>query len=230
MHELCLSSELYPVEPADIAVLEDGPGEKYRCCLKDDIVVLIGDSQAGQKDTLLTGREKVRHAIENGAVSVPVRFAFITKISRFDLITVFIKRLRARYKIFSSNIYHMDPLEIRKLKIERNIRTKENAYIFSNPRFYYNEEERSRQYNELYNSMQKGYDDNFPLDVMLLRMMGIKDTVNQGHHRMGIAVECKLPRVAVRFSAAGKAPVILKPLLKVIADINITLKLWNKNK
>ena len=59
-------------------------------------------------------------------------------------------------------------------------------------------------------------------------MMGIKDTVNQGHHRMGIALECRLPQVAVRFSAAGSAPKILQPLLKVIADINITLKLWNK--
>lgn len=29
---------------------------------------------------------------------------------------------------------------------------------------------------------------------------------------------------------AGAAPRILQPLLKVIADINITLKLWNKNK
>ena len=134
------------------------------------------------------------------------------------------------YKIFSSNIYHIAPLEIRKLKIERNIRTKENAYVFSNPLFYYDEAERKRQYDELYNSMKRGYDDNFPLDVMLLRMMGIKDTVNQGHHRMGIAIECKLPLVAVRFSAAGAAPRILQPLLKVIADINITLKLWNKNK
>ncbi len=230
MHKLCLSSELYPVEPADIAILEDGPGEKYRHCLKDSIVVLIGDRQAGQKDTLLTGREEVRCAIKNGAASIPVRFAFITKISGFALITVFIKRLRSRYKIFSSNIYHMDPQKIRNLKIERNIRTKENAYIFSNPRLYYDEEERNRQYNELYSSMQKGYDDNFPLDIMLLRMMGIKDTINQGHHRMGIAVECKLPRVAVRFSATGKAPDILKPILKIIADINITLKLWNKNK
>ena len=191
---------------------------------------MIGDSQNGQTDTLLSGRDAVRRALAENASSVPVRFAFFSKIGRFDFITVFVKPLRARYKIFSSNIYHIAPLEIRKLKIERNIRTKENAYVFSNPLFYYDEAERKRQYDELYNSMKRGYDDNFPLDVMLLRMMGIKDTVNQGHHRMGIAIECKLPLVAVRFSAAGAAPRILQPLLKVIADINITLKLWNKNK
>ena len=141
MRELCLSSELYPVSPADIAALADTPADLQQH-VKDEITVLIGDSQSG----------------------------------------------------------------------------------------HYDEAERKRQYDELYNSMKRGYDDNFPLDVMLLRMMGIKDTVNQGHHRMGIAIECKLPLVAVRFSAAGAAPRILQPLLKVIADINITLKLWNKNK
>lgn len=229
MRKLCLSSELYPVSPADIAALADTPADLQQH-VKDEITVLIGDSQSGQTDTLLSGRDAVRRALAENASSVPVRFAFFSKIGRFDFITVFVKPLRARYKIFSSNIYHIAPLEIRKLKIERNIRTKENAYVFSNPLFYYDEAERKRQYDELYNSMKRGYDDNFPLDVMLLRMMGIKDTVNQGHHRMGIAIECKLPLVAVRFGAAGAAPRILQPLLKVIADINITLKLWNKNK
>ena len=200
MRELCLSSELYPVSPADIAALADTPADLQQH-VKDEITVLIGDSQSGQTDTLLSGRDAVRRALAENASSVPVRFAFFSKIGRFDFITV-----------------------------ERNIRTKENAYVFSNPLFYYDEAERKRQYDELYNSMKRGYDDNFPLDVMLLRMMGIKDTVNQGHHRMGIAIECKLPLVAVRFSAAGAAPRILQPLLKVIADINITLKLWNKNK
>lgn len=227
MSELCLSSELYPIAPADLAVLEDGPAE-YRGRFKNEIVVLIGDSHTGQIDTLVCGREKVVSALKNGTVSVPVRIAFISKIRRFDFITVFVKPLRSRYKIFSSNIYHIDPVEIRRMKIERNIRTRENAYIFSNPLFYYDEQERKRQYNELYESMKKGYNDEFPIDIMLLRMMGIKDTVNQGHHRMGIALECRLPQVAVRFSAAGSAPKILQPLLKVIADINITLKLWNK--
>ncbi len=228
MNKLCLSSELYPISPADIASLADTPAG-VTADTKDEITVLIGDSMAGQTDTLLAGRNAVNRALADNVSSVPVRFAFFSKIGRLNFISVFIKPLRSRYKIFSSNIYHIDPQEIRKLKIERNIRTKENAYIFSNPRFYYDDQDRKRQYNELYNSMRQGYDDKFPLDIMLLRMMGIKDTVNQGHHRMGIAIECRLPLVAVRFSAAGAAPSILKPLLKVIADINITLKLRNKS-
>ena len=141
MRELCLSSELYPVSPADIAALADTPADLQQH-VKDEITVLIGDSQSGQTDTLLSGRDAVRRALAENASSVPVRFAFFSKIGRFDFITVFVKPLRARYKIFSSNIYHIAPLEIRKLKIERNIRTKENAYVFSNPLFYYDEAER----------------------------------------------------------------------------------------
>ena len=72
--------------------------------------------------------------------------------------------------------------------------------------------------------MKKGFDDNYPIDIMLLRMLGIKDTVNNGHHRMGIAVECKLPQISVRFSAAGQAPRLLHPLLRVIANIAIRIK------
>lgn len=115
MRELCLSSELYPVSPADIAALADTPADLQQH-VKDEITVLIGDSQSGQTDTLLSGRDAVRRALAENASSVPVRFAFFSKIGRFDFITVFVKPLRARYKIFSSNIYHIAPLEIRKLK------------------------------------------------------------------------------------------------------------------
>ena len=55
MRELCLSSELYPVSPADIAALADTPADLQQH-VKDEITVLIGDSQNGQTDTLLSGR------------------------------------------------------------------------------------------------------------------------------------------------------------------------------
>ena len=87
MRELCLSSELYPVSPADIAALADTPADLQQH-VKDEITVLIGDSQSGQTDTLLSGRDAVRRALAENASSVPVRFAFFSKIGRFDFITV----------------------------------------------------------------------------------------------------------------------------------------------
>lgn len=223
MSNLCLSSETYKIDVKDIAILPDNElAEKYKNRKK--VVVMIGDLENGINDTLLCGRSIVEKAIHEHKQYVPVRLVFKTSIKRYDLITPFIKKLRGKYKIWSSNIYHIDPREIRRMKIERSFRDKNSAYTFSNPLYRYSESERKKRYETLYNSMKKGYDDNYPIEIMLLRMLGIKDTVNNGHHRMGIALECNLPQIAVNFSAAGQAPYILRPLLKIIADIAIRIK------
>ena len=189
---------------------------------------MIGDLEKGISDTLLCGRKQINRALNNNQQYISTKIAFRTSIKRYDIITTFIKKLRGKYKIWSSNIYHIDPREIRRMKIERSFRDKNSAYTFSNPLYRYSESERKKRYEALYNSMKKGYDDNYPIEIMLLRMLGIKDTVNNGHHRMGIALECNLPQVAVNFSAAGQAPYILRPLLKIIANIAIRIKQKHK--
>lgn len=223
MANLCLSSETYKIDVKDIAVLADSDiSAQYE--KRKTVVVLMGDIDRGTQDTLLCGRELVKRAINDGQKYVDVKIAFVTRIKPYDVITPFIKRYYGKYKFWSSNIYHMDPLEIRRLKIERSFRDKNSAYTFSNPLYRFSESERKARYENLYNSMKNGYDDTYPIDIMLLRMLGIKDTVNNGHHRMGIAVECGLPQIAVRFSAAGSAPFPLRPLLRVIARISMRLK------
>lgn len=223
MVNLCISSETYMIDTQDVAVLNDST-LSAQFHNRKKIVILIGNLEENIADTLLCGRDILEQAIHDGQKFVPVKIAFITKIKRFDLITHFIKKLRGKYKIWSSNIYHMDPREIRRMKIERSFRDKSSAYTFSNPLYRHSETERKKRYETLYNSMKNGYDDNYPIEIMLLRMLGIKDTVNNGHHRMGIALECNLPEISVRFSAAGQAPLILRPLLRIIAYISIRLK------
>ena len=220
---LCLSSETYLIDIDDIARL---PDSDYAPQYKNDgkIVVLLGDLNGKIPDTLLCGRELLQQAAERREKSVPVEFAFFDKTRWFDFITPFFKKLRRKYKIWSYNIYHMDPREIRRMKIERSFRDRNTAYTFSNPLYRCSDEERKNRYQALYDSMSKGYDDNCPIEIMLLRLVGIKDTVNNGHHRMGIALECGLPKVAVRFSAAGQAPRFMHPLLRFIADISIRFK------
>ena len=48
---------------------------------------------------------------------------------------------------------------------------------------------------------------------MLCRRTGIKDCVDDGHHRIGICVEHNIDRIAVRFRAAGALPHRLQKLL-----------------
>ncbi len=77
-------------------------------------------------------------------------------------------------------------------------------------------------YQQLKDSMSThGYDDRFPLDIMLCRNFGIQDTLNQGHHRMGVAIDCNIQRVSVMFSAAGQAPRFLHPLFRVTPGLTL---------
>lgn len=231
MQHICYSSEIYHLEPQDLAMLADSPAEYQQADCSDSVVVLIGQKDIYDEnkpviyDTLLCGREIVETALAEGKDFIPVRIAFISRISRWDFVSPLIRVLRYKYKAYSSNIYHINPFEIRKLKIERNFRTPENAYQFSNPKYQMPEEERKKLYQKLEQSMRKnGYDDRFPLDIMLCRNLGIQDTLNQGHHRMGVAIDCEIQRVSVMFSAAGQAPRFLHPLFRVTAKFNLWFK------
>ena len=222
MNNLCISSEIYPIELKDVLVLRDAD-LPYNG--KDKVVILL---RKNMPDALLCGRKYLERAEKENRKYIDVRIAFISEIHPCNFLSVFIRPLRKKYQYWSSNIYHMDPAEIRRMRIERSFRTKENAYTFTNPLYYRTEKERLSRYEKLYNSLKKGYDDKHPIEIMPLRMVGVKDTVNNGHHRLGIALECGLDRVAVNFKVIGKAPRILRPIFKFGA--NLTMKLKQRQK
>lgn len=230
MQNICYSSETYHLDPQDLYVLKDSM-IRQEVNASDEVILLIGhnpiwiDKSTGTADTLLKGRKILEEAIKNGETYVPVRVAFIPKIKKYDFISPLIRVLRYKHKFYSSNIYHIDPFEIREKRIERNFRSKDNAYKFSNPKYKMNEIQRLDMYEKLKQSMiTNGYNDRFPIDIMLCRGMGVQDTLNQGHHRMGVAIDCGIHRIAVMFSAVGQAPRFLQPLFKIIAKINLLFK------
>jgi len=144
MSNFCISSEIYKIDIKDVAVLPDNEASsRYKNRRK--IVILMGDLEKGISDTLLCGRNMIEEALRDHQQYVQVRIAFRTNIKRYDLITPFIKKLRGKYKIWSSNIYHVDPREIRRMKIERSFRDKNSAYTFSNPLYRYSESERKKR-------------------------------------------------------------------------------------
>jgi len=224
---LAYSSETYEIETKDVANLPDG---KDNISVSDEIVIKIGNNhnykdRTKSKDLLLRGRKVVQRALQKKQKYVKVRIAFQPGNAKFDFISPLIRVLRYKIRTYGSNTYHLSPKFIRKAKLERNIRTAENAYDFSNPLYHLDEQARKKAYKKLYNSMQKrGFDDKFPLDIMLCRNMGVKDTLNQGHHRMSVALDLGLKKVGVVFSSAGAAPRLLKPLFLLIAKINMFFK------
>lgn len=201
------SSELYFIEPQDILRLEDYTSGDIP--LTEEIAVLIAP---GEDDRLVSGRRLAEQAVLSKTAAVPVRFLFKPMIPSWNLVAVFIKPLRQKYKFNSSRIYHMSLAKLRELKIERGFRNAENAYKISR-RWNISDEQRIARYNKLCASLQKGYDDRYPIDVMLCRRCGIKDCVDDGHHRIGICVEYNIDRIAVRFRAAGMLPHWIQKLL-----------------
>ena len=230
MNRICYSSEVYGLAVEDLISLPDS-AVSVKSLPSDEVILLIGKRRLWYPDyrvtpdTLLKGREVIKKAIAEGQSYVSVRIAFENRIKPYDFISPLIRKLRYKYNLFSSNVYHIRPQEIREKGLERSLRTAENAYKFSNPKYQMSEEEREQTYENLVQSMkQNGYDDRFPLDIMLCRNMGVKDTLNQGHHRMSVALECGVERVSVEFCAAGQAPEFLHPLCRLIADFNLTIK------
>lgn len=228
MASFVFSSEIYKITPSDLAVLKDYEGNDFSI-VSDEIVVLLGHNQQitdnSSPDLLISGRAAVQKAVEEKKPFIPVRFVFTPANKRFDVFSPVIRKLRYKIRFYGSNVYHLDPKDIRAMKIERTIKTRDNAYSFTNPKYKMSLQERSDEYDRIFNSVKNnGFNDEEPIDIMLCRLAGAKDCLNNGHHRMGIAIELGLNRIPVRFSAAGASPKILRPFLKWFSTINLALK------
>ena len=203
------SSELYYIDPRDILPLPDAAGLST-ASVSDEIAVLIA---AGEEDKLLSGKILAEQAVAAGQEYIPVRFWFKPRIPLWNLPAIFIKPLRQKYKFTNSRNYHASLPHLRELKIERGTRNAENAYKISK-RWHISEEERHNRYNRLVESLKKGFDDNSPIRVMLCRRLGIKDSIDDGHHRIGICVVQCINRITLCFRADGAMPAFWQKLLR----------------
>ena len=96
MPNICYSSETYHLDPQDLFILKDSLLSD-EVNVSDEVVLLIGhnpiwiDKSTGTPDTLLKGRAVLEKAVADKVPYVPVRIAFIPKISRFDFISPLIR-------------------------------------------------------------------------------------------------------------------------------------------
>lgn len=201
------SSELYFIEPQDIINLADATVTPNTSIKKsNEIMVFLGNKELGTNDTLICGREIALQAINSQISHVPVRFAFASNIAKWNIPAIFFKKLRCRFKFSSPTIYHTTLTHLRNLHIERGFRNADNAYVISK-KWNISPEERILKYNQLRASLkEKGFDDKHPISIMLCRRCGIKDSVDDGHHRIGICLENNIERIAIHFNAAGRFP------------------------
>ena len=100
----------------------------------------------------------------------------------------------------SSKVYHISPLHLRNLKIEKDTRDRDNAYTGLLPeQVNLTKEQKVTKYDTLKESIRvKGFNEEFPI-IIKLRRVNNEDKIFQGHHRLNIAIGLELPTVPVRF-------------------------------
>ena len=100
----------------------------------------------------------------------------------------------------SSKVYHISPLHLRNLEIEKDTRDRDNAYTGLLPeQVNLTKEQKVTKYDTLKESIRhKGFNEEFPI-IIMLRRVNNEDKIFQGHHRLNIAIELELPTVPVRF-------------------------------
>ena len=224
------SSELYQLEPQDLLKLEpldnlEPSLQKLLASLASTVVILLGDHRTGQADKLAAGRTALLQAEQSGLQRIAVAVVFPLRTPRWDFFSTFMKRRRETYRGYGTAVYHASAAELRAMNVERNIRSAETAYNYTNKRWHHSEQERADKYTALVTSLRdNGFDDQYPLEIMLRRSFGARDTFQQGHHRMAACFEAGVDRVALRFGAAGQAGGVLMPLLKWLAELKLHKK------
>lgn len=223
------SSEIYHLDPADLALLQETETVPLPPVPANTAVILLGNEKTGQQDQLLKGREIVQKALKNKAPFVPVKIVFKRRCFWFDLLSPFCKAFRRRFTTYGTQTYHLDPHEIRQKRLERNIRTLETAFVWKG--YDWTPAERLKRLDDLRDSIaQNGFDDSKPLAIMLCRSFGFKDTLHQGHHRMMVCIDLNITRAAIRFCAASHTPRFLLPFVIPLCFVVQKLKKRNFTK
>ena len=111
----------------------------------------------------------------------------------------------------SSEVYLISPIQLRNLELEQHpARNRNNAYDGNEELAHLTREQKEAKYDTLKESIQhKGFSWKYPIIIMLSRWNeergNKKDYLFQGHHRLQIAIELKLPTVPVSFQTVDSS-------------------------
>ena len=188
------SSNAYPLEADDLLRLPDAAADDFPPEALPTDAVIVGIRPDGP-DALVRGRS----GLSSGR-TVPVRIVFRPSIPKWNLPATVVRVLRNRWRYHGTGVYHMAPSALRALHVERALRTLANPQRRGKC-------DRTEKMNRLAASLrERGFDDSRPVNVQVCRVGGVNDSLHQGHHRISACIELGVPRIAVRFSAAGALP------------------------
>lgn len=205
MKNLGFSSEKYHILISDLLKLNDSTENLSALdAARFPVLLLIGKKKAKQPDQLGRGREILLQAQASGQTHYPVHIAFEQRAPQLSFLAL-LKPIRKKYQDSSSSSYEIKLSDIIDHHLERNLKTEETAYNYSERnKWGVPEDQRSARFNKIDESFkQHGYDKNHPMMIMLCRGLGVKDKLHQGHHRMYFCRKYNVQYVQVEFLAAN---------------------------
>lgn len=211
-----LSSETYHVHHESLAHLPQRDFSFIAEHLDCDAVVLLACEANQNEDCIIYLKQGANLSQER----LRTRFAFQTEGFFFNFFGSFIKKIRSRRQNFSSQNYRILLSDITANALERNIKTPETAYNWTSRRWKLDEDKRQERYSKLENSFKdSGYDFNFPMHIMLCRSMGVKDKLNQGHHRIMFCKIYNIDEVSTKFISSAYMPPVFQPFFKKFIEV-----------
>lgn len=194
------SSHVYPLEAGDLAAQPDYEGAPLpEAALPPDAILLF--VRPDGPDALLRGRAEVEAAAaSNPRTVVSVRVVFKPAIAKWSLLVTFVRVFRNRHRHHGTGVYHISARAVRQMGLERAIRTVAHPQRRRGV-------DRMASMRRLVESLRtNGYDDAYPIMIMLCRTVGVQDSLRQGHHRVSACLDCGIDRMAAQFSFAGALP------------------------
>lgn len=191
---LTYSSETYLLKVVELAELP-----KAEECSENGAVTLLLSGKRGVKDFLLTGAEILQKLKQQNEEFCEVKIAYYSYNPFIGFLLQLFKPIKRKHINVGAGIYKTKLSHLIAHHLPRGIRTRANAYCLKNKKWQIPAEERIKKYNDLFASLQNGYNFAHPLFVGLNRQIGFKDKLVDGHHRIGICQELNIDEISISF-------------------------------
>lgn len=208
------SSETYHIHLDDLVRLPVNKEHQIHE-FPNEILLMIGDKMKNVPDQIIRGNDLIAAAQISGKKFVPVRIILNNESSLFfNFLGAFSKPIRTKIEKYSQFHYRILLTDISENQLERNIKTEESAYNFTKKKWRLDDDQRGVRLEKLKYSFSKhGYDYNFPMQIMLCRSFGVKDQLQQGHHRMMLCKKHNIQVVSTIFMHSTFLPLITHSFL-----------------
>lgn len=205
MTQFGVSSDIYHIKIEELLALSDTTLPATALHNSDKkVILLIGQEKLNKPDQLISGRDILIQALNEGKTHYPAQIMFEQRAPHLSILAL-LKPIRKKHLDYSTRSYEIYLSDIIENQLERNLKSEETAYNYSkHNKWGIPEDQRQSRFDQIDESFKKhGYDKKYPMAIMLCRGLGVKDKLHQGHHRMYFCRKYNIRYVQVKFLATN---------------------------